>query len=175
MIDRFAKRVVFNPHFLRDVPAAATQVQQALSLSADLGRHHRRPPTSARSVEALDTFSAIFLRTAQDAHLRHTEGVNDLSLGTRALTTQLRGKHAKRWSIVVGMPKHRLDPAEVGPLLVFANDADELVNLGRTGRNQRQQGLGHAGTFFLNRIDGHRRGQSARPLTTNPAALLRKA
>ena len=55
------------------------------------------------------------------------------------------------------MLEHRMDAAEVGPRLPLADDADELVDRGRTGGNQRQQGLRHGDTLLLDRRHGCRR------------------
>ena len=98
----------------------------------------------------------------KDAVLRHSEGAHDLRLSAGALATELRGEHAKGLSIVFGMSKHRLDTAEVRPLLAFAHHADQLVDRGGAAGNHRQQCLPHGGTFFLNRLTVASRSDSSR-------------
>jgi hypothetical protein len=54
------------------------------------------------------------------------------------LATELRSKHAKGSSIVLGMLEDGLDAAEVGPSLVLADHADQLIDRGGAIGDHRQ-------------------------------------
>jgi len=136
LLDRFAKRVAFDVQFLGDFLAGVTGSEQLLRLHDDFGGHHRGTTASARSVEAVDPFLKILRNATKDTVLRDPEGTDDLCLGTRALATQLRGEHAKGLTIVLRVLKDGLDAAEVGPLTLLAEHADQVTELGSPRRNE---------------------------------------
>ena len=107
-------------------------------MGGDLGGHDRRATAFARLVEAVDPFLAILRDAAQETILGDPEGANDLCLGTRPLATELRREHAKGLPVVVGVLEDRLDAAEVGPLLVLTDHADQVIDRGGTVGDQRQ-------------------------------------
>ena len=54
-----------------------------------------------------------------------------------ALADQLGGKHPKRAAVVLGVLKHRLNTAEVCPLAIFADDADDVADARGTVGDER--------------------------------------
>jgi hypothetical protein len=53
------------------------------------------------------------------------------------LAAELGSKHAKRISIVLGMLEDGLDTTKVGPLLIFPNHADQVIDRGGAVGNHR--------------------------------------
>ncbi len=104
----------------------------------DLRRHHRGAAGGTRRVERLHASGLILSNTANDAVLGDAEGPHDIDLAAGALADQLGGKHPKRAAVVLGVLKDGLNPAEVDPLAVFADDADCAANARGTVGDERQ-------------------------------------
>ena len=136
LVDRFAKRVAFDVQLLGDFVAGVTDGEQLLRLHDDFGGHHRGATASARSVEAVDPFLEILRNATKDTVLRDSEGTYDLCLGTRASATELRREHPKGLTIVLRVLKDGLDAAEVSPLTVLEEHADQVTELGSPRRNE---------------------------------------
>src|SRR5262245_65233337 len=86
-----------------------------MRLGHDLRRHHRSAACRARRVERCDASGAILGDAANDAVLGDTKGPHDVHLAAGTLADQLGGKHPKGAAVVLGVSKHRLNAAEVGP------------------------------------------------------------
>ena len=129
LVDRLAKRFVLDPELLgRFLPGTAT-AEQLLRPRGHLLVHHRRPPSSTRTIEGFDALFSIRLHTAFDAALGDAEGAHDLGLSADSLRDQLSGEHAKGPSIFLGMREDRRDAMEIGPLAVAANHAHTVIDL----------------------------------------------
>ncbi len=91
----------------------------------------------ASRLKAGGPFLAILRDAAENAILGDSESPDNLGLGARALTTKLCGEHAKGLTIARRMLEDGLDATEVGPLLVFTDHADQVVDLGGPMRDHR--------------------------------------
>jgi hypothetical protein len=128
LLDRLSERVELEIQLLGDSSAAPTNPQQLLCLGCNLRRHDRSAACRTRRVERFHASIAILADAPNDAVLRDAEDPKDIDLAARALADQLSRKHPKRVAVTLGMMKHRLSAAEVGPLIVFARDTDQVAD-----------------------------------------------
>ena len=80
---------------------------------------------------------AIRVDATNDTALRDAERPHDIHVAARALADQLGGNHLKRAAVVLGVLKHRLNTAEVRPLAIIADDADDIADPSGTIGDQR--------------------------------------
>jgi hypothetical protein len=85
-----------------------------------------------------DALLAIFFHAAFDADGRNADPAHDIDLLTDSLTDQLSREHGKGAAILFVMGEDGLDAKKVHPSSVFADDAEDVRNLGRPVGNQRQ-------------------------------------
>ena len=138
MVDRFPERVAGNAKFASDLGPAVAFLKELPSLLDDLRGHDWRPASSTRSVETLDAFLAILLDTPQNAALGNAKGSDDVRLLAGSLDAELRGEHAKGSQISFRVLKYGLRAAEIEPVSVLTNNADQIADAGSILRNQRK-------------------------------------
>ena len=135
--DRLSECVELDAQLLGDFSWAPTCPQQLLCLGRDLRRHHRSTACRTRRVERVHAAGAIRVDATNDAALRDAERPHDIHVAAHALADQLGGKHLKRAAVVLGVLKHRLNTAEVCPLAIVADDADDVADPSGTVGDQR--------------------------------------
>ena len=81
---------------------------------------------------------AILLHTPQNAALGDAKGFDNVRLLASPLDAELRGEHAKGSQIPFTVLKHRLRAAEIEPVAVLTNNADQIADAASILRNQRQ-------------------------------------
>ena len=135
--DRFSECVELDAQSLGNLSWALACPQQLLCLGRDLRRHHRGAACRTRRVERVHAAGAIPVDATNDAVLRHAECPHDIRLAAHALADQLGGKHLKRAAVVLGVLKHRLNTAEVCPLAIVADDADDVADPSGTVGDER--------------------------------------
>jgi hypothetical protein len=135
LVDSFPKRVVGNVEFASDFGPGVAFLKELQSLLDDWRGHDRRPASSTRSVKALDAFLAILLDTPQNAALGDAKGPNNVRLLASPLDAELRGEHAKGSQIPFTVLKHRLRAAEIEPVSVLTNNADQIADAASILRN----------------------------------------
>ena len=99
-----------------------------LSQLDDLWRHHRRAASSTGFVKTFDAFLTIFVHTPQNTALGDAKSFDDLRLFAGALDTQLCRIHAKGSQIPFAMLEYGLRAAEVRPLSILSDDADQITD-----------------------------------------------
>ena len=132
------RRVVGDVEFASDLGPAVAFLEELLSLLDDLRGHDRRPASSTRSVKALDALLAILFDTPQNAALGDAKGFDDVRLLAGPLDAELRGEHAKGSQITFRVLKHGLRAAEIEPLSILTNNANQITDAGSILRNKRQ-------------------------------------
>ena len=81
---------------------------------------------------------AILFDTSLDADGADAEGFDDRALFAGPLADELRGEHAKGIAIALGMPEEGPGAVEPGPLVLFFDDADEIIEGRSPVGNERQ-------------------------------------
>jgi len=136
LIDGFAKRVIRDVEFASDVGFGVSFRQLLLNQSDDFRSHHQSAASATGFVKSLDAFVLIFVDTPQHAAFGNAKGLDNLDQFARTLNAELCREHAKASQIPFVMLEHGLRAAEVRPLSILPDDADQITDASGIFRNE---------------------------------------
>jgi len=136
LIDGFAKRVIRDVEFASDVGFGVSLRKLLLSQLDDFRSHHRSAASATRFVESLDAFGLIFVDTPQHAAFGNSKGLDNVDQFARTLNAELCREHAKASQIPFVMLEDGLRAAEVRPLSILPDDADQITDASGIFRNE---------------------------------------